>query len=222
MRMVSGQSWGASKKSLLTIYKALIRSVLDYGAIAFNTASPAAKQRLDKIQYAALRIACGAFCSTPTAALQVETGEMPLELRRQQQELNYAIKIKACKKHPTQCILQRERIALTHQYSEHNRPFYCRVKDFFDQHSATVEPEASRPAERPPWQLKAAEVDKSLTLEVSKKDAPVILKALAVERINSYNGTVKIYTDASKLADGKTAAAFYVPEYKIEKKIQAF
>jgi hypothetical protein len=68
-----------------------------------------------------------------------------------------------------------------------------------------VEPEASRPAERPPWQLKTAEVDKSLTLEVSKKDAPVILKALAVERINSYNGTVKIYTDASKLADGKTA-----------------
>ena len=31
MRSVSGQSWGASKKALLTIYRALIRSRLDYG-----------------------------------------------------------------------------------------------------------------------------------------------------------------------------------------------
>ena len=35
---------------------------------------------------------CGAFCSTSIAAMQVESGEMPLEIRRTQQELNFAIK----------------------------------------------------------------------------------------------------------------------------------
>jgi len=37
MRSVSGNTWGASKKTLLTIYRALIRSIIDYGAIAYNS-----------------------------------------------------------------------------------------------------------------------------------------------------------------------------------------
>ena len=82
MRMISGQNWGASKTSLLIIYRALVHSVLDYGATAYNSTSQTNKQKLDKIQSKALRIACRAFCTSAVAALQVETGEMPLELRR--------------------------------------------------------------------------------------------------------------------------------------------
>jgi len=41
----------------------LIRSVIDYGSIAYNSASDRAKHRLDVIQHKALRLACGAFCS---------------------------------------------------------------------------------------------------------------------------------------------------------------
>jgi len=40
-----------------------------------------AKKKLDVIQHKALHIACLAFCSTAAAALQVETGELPLDLR---------------------------------------------------------------------------------------------------------------------------------------------
>ena len=80
IRALPGNSWGASKKALLTIYRSLIRSVIDYGAIAYNSASESIKHRLDVIQNKALRIACGSFCSTAAAAVQVETGEMPLVL----------------------------------------------------------------------------------------------------------------------------------------------
>ena len=34
MRSIAGNTWGASKKSLLTIYRALIRSILDYRRLA--------------------------------------------------------------------------------------------------------------------------------------------------------------------------------------------
>src|SRR6218665_124956 len=34
LRAVSGKQWGSSKKTLLTLYKAIIRPILDYGAIA--------------------------------------------------------------------------------------------------------------------------------------------------------------------------------------------
>ena len=41
MRAVSGNAWGASKKTLLTIYRALIRSIIDHGAITAGTLVPA-------------------------------------------------------------------------------------------------------------------------------------------------------------------------------------
>ena len=56
MRAVAGNSWGASKKALLTIYRSLIRSVIDYGAVAYNSASKSIKHWLDVIQNKALRM----------------------------------------------------------------------------------------------------------------------------------------------------------------------
>ena len=98
MRAVAGNSREASKKALLTIYRSLIRSVIDYGAIAYNSASESIKHRLDVIQNKALRIACGSFCSTAATALQIETGDMPLALRRRKQEIKYVVKVKATEK----------------------------------------------------------------------------------------------------------------------------
>jgi len=48
------------------VYRALIRSVLDYGSVAYSNIWLINKRRLDTIQYKALRIACRAFCTTPT------------------------------------------------------------------------------------------------------------------------------------------------------------
>jgi len=36
MRAVSGARWGATHRSLITIYRTLIRSILDYGAAAYD------------------------------------------------------------------------------------------------------------------------------------------------------------------------------------------
>jgi ribonuclease HI len=229
MRMISGQAWGASKKSLLMIYRALIRSVLDYGSIAYNTASAASKQRLDRIQHAALRIACGAFKNTPVASLEVETGEMPLELRRQQQELSYAIKLKALDNNPAKSVLKQDRLAISHRYTDNNKPFCCRIREFFDSQRtvavyhepdrvAAAQSDASDKTESPPWHQKAVKVDKKLTLEVSKKESPIVLKALAMDKIDQYKNKLHIYTDASRTLNGKAAAAFYVPEYNADDK----
>jgi len=52
MRAVAGNSWGANKRALLTIYRSLIRSIIDYGSIAYNSASDSSKKKLN-IYYAA-------------------------------------------------------------------------------------------------------------------------------------------------------------------------
>jgi len=64
------------------------------------------KHKLEIIQHKALRIACGAFCSTSTAALQVECGELPLDLRRTQHEIKYAVKVKNTHNHPTKTVTE--------------------------------------------------------------------------------------------------------------------
>jgi len=55
LRAVSGNKWGASKKTLLILYRSLIRSILDYGDIALDSMSDHNKRKLDSIQARALR-----------------------------------------------------------------------------------------------------------------------------------------------------------------------
>ena len=132
MRAVAGNSWRASNKALLTIYRSLIRSVIDYGAIAYNSASESIKHRLDVIQNRALRIACGSFCSTAAAALQVETGEMPLALRRSQQEIKYAVKVRATENHPTRSVTEFHWTILSKKFKPNNLPLYSKTLEFFE------------------------------------------------------------------------------------------
>ena len=130
MQAVAGNTWGANKKCLLTIYRSLIRSVLDYGAIAYNSASDNVKKRLDVIQHKALRIACGAFCSTAVSALQVETGELPLFLRRSQQKIKYAVKVKATKGHPASSVTEFHWTTLSNKFTASNLPIYSKTRIF--------------------------------------------------------------------------------------------
>ena len=65
------------------VYRALIRSLLDFGCEAYDSAAQSIKKSLDSIQYQALRICAGALPLTSLDSLQVELGEMPLDLRRQ-------------------------------------------------------------------------------------------------------------------------------------------
>ena len=70
MRCVSGPTYGASKQTLLIMYKALIRSILNYGAIAYDSASTSTKEKLDVIQGNALRICCCAMTDAQDRAFR--------------------------------------------------------------------------------------------------------------------------------------------------------
>lgn len=81
--------FGANKETQLMLYKALIRSRLDYGCQVYNTASGTSLKHLYVIQHSALRIALGAIKNTKTISLLVEAGETPLSLRRENLTLIY-------------------------------------------------------------------------------------------------------------------------------------
>ena len=215
MRAVAGNSWGANKKTLLLIYRSLIRSVIDYGSIAYNSASENCKKKLDVIQHKALRIACGAFCTTAASALQVETGELPLALRRSQQEIKYTVKVKATDNHPAKSVTDFHWTTLSRKFKFSNPPIYAKTLEYFlDNYNQNVKSPSL--SEEPPWHLKACNVDTDLIDCGSKHDNPELLKNLALDKIDSYRNSILVYTDASKTTDHKATAAFCVPELNIE------
>ena len=89
MRCLRGVDWGANRPAMRTVYIRLIRSVFDYGCVAYRSAAKSLLVTLDVIQHKALRLCCGAMKTTPVNAIQVQMGEMPLHIRRDQLTLVY-------------------------------------------------------------------------------------------------------------------------------------
>ncbi|XP_026479951.1 uncharacterized protein LOC113386381 [Ctenocephalides felis] len=82
LRLLAKTWWGADPQICINIYKSIIRSVIDYGSYIYGQGAKSLMEKLDRMQYAALRVCIGAMRSTPTNALLVETGEPPLSIRR--------------------------------------------------------------------------------------------------------------------------------------------
>ena len=215
MRAVAGNKWGASKKVLLIIYRSLIRSILDYGAIALDSMSNRNKERLDSVQAQALRIACGAARGTATAALQVEMGEPPLQIRRLQLQLQYAVKVKSLKDHPAKKVFEPHWTARNNKFDLNTEPIYYKVADFIAT-TEIIETEHVRPKTDPPWRRKQCHVDISIAKAGRKDENPNLLCTLAKEKIDTYKQCLHIFTDASKTSTGQTAASYCIPQLKVE------
>lgn len=89
--------WGACRTALKIIYCTVIRASLEYGSIVYRFATETILKKVEVIQNQALRICCGAFKTSPIAALQVEVGEALLSLRMFKLRNNYRVSVKGIK-----------------------------------------------------------------------------------------------------------------------------
>ena len=78
IRVVAHLKWGGDRDTLLMLYWTIVRSKLDYGCIVYGTASSANLRQLDSIHNAGLRLALGAFCTSPVSSMYTEANETPL------------------------------------------------------------------------------------------------------------------------------------------------
>ena len=100
LKVVSHTSWGADRTTLLKLYRSLVRSKLDYGCIIYGSARKSYLQMLDPIHNQGLRLALGAFRTSPVASLYVEADEPSLYSRREKLSLQYAIRLAANPSNP--------------------------------------------------------------------------------------------------------------------------
>ena len=74
LRLLSGVRWGADRTVLLRLYRALIRSKLDYGCFIYGSANKSKLRLLDTIHHRGIRLSTGAFRTSRIASLYCEAG----------------------------------------------------------------------------------------------------------------------------------------------------
>ena len=100
---------GADKSVLLNLYRTLIRSKLDYGCIVYVSARPSYLKMFNTIHHQGLRLALGAFRTSPVESLYIEAGELPLEERRIKLSLQHITKLKSTPSNPAyDCVFEPE------------------------------------------------------------------------------------------------------------------
>ena len=92
--MIARGNRETNSEVLLRIYRALVRSKLDYGCQVYGTAPPSMLERLDPVLHKGLRICLGAYRTSPKESLYVLAREMPLQDRRQMLQMQYYVRLR--------------------------------------------------------------------------------------------------------------------------------
>ena len=128
LRSLCGEEWGADQDTLMNIYRALVRLRLDYGAILYNSAPSQVLNQLQPVVNECLRIATGAFKTSPVTSLQVIAQEKSLELRREELTLKYYFKMRSHIKNPAHPFAVTAKQELLFQNKWLPAPFAVRAK----------------------------------------------------------------------------------------------
>jgi hypothetical protein len=87
-----------------------ILSALDYGSIAYGSATDGQLKRLDPIHNRGLRIALGAFCVFKTTNILCESGYDNLDERRSRKLTNIALHVAENENHPVNKLLRDQEV----------------------------------------------------------------------------------------------------------------
>ena len=151
--------------------------------------------------------------STSLVALQVESGETPLQLRRLELQIKYGVMVNTVKDHPATKVMNTDWKVDRGRFKPGTKPLVDKVEEFCTNH--TQHYEAPRLHSHPPWMLQQPKVDIKLADVIKKSDAEYIIKSATLEKIEQYKGRLHIYTDGSKTDSGFVAAAFCIPSVEV-------
>ena len=140
LKVLSHTGWGADRFTLLHLYRSLVRSKLDYGSIVYGSARKSYLQILDTVHHQGLRLAFGAFRTSPVTSLDVEADEPSLFLRREKLSLQYAIRLAANPSNPAfKVTFSPQFLELYERKPTAIRPFGLRVLPLLD--STNINPD---------------------------------------------------------------------------------
>ncbi|XP_045480951.1 uncharacterized protein LOC123685337 [Harmonia axyridis] len=202
MKVLANNHWGADEKTLLIIYRTLIRSKLDYGCILYATACNSLLNSLNTIQNTALRLASGAYITSPSNSLCREMCEMPLYLRRQMLQLTYASRISADEHNPIQNQIYNEKYEQLYIDQNNLKSPICHQVNHVLTDSRLPHTLKHKLPSQPPWMHKKPDTNTTLTFYKKNDTHPLIIQEKFKELIAEHENKEITYTDASKSPEG--------------------
>ena len=201
--------WGADRIVLLRLYRSLVRSKLDYGCIVYGSARRSVLKQLDPIHHQGLRIALGAFRTSPAQSLYIEAHEPSLTTRRLKLSLNYILKLKSLPENPAYCcVFEPENTKLFEESESKVPPLGIRILPHLEKSKLNLNlVDDATLLDIVPWKLSVPAV--RFDLASFKKDTtnPEIYKQLYLQLISEYPLSEKIFTDGSKTEERVAVAA---------------
>ncbi len=200
--------YGADRRSLLQLYRSLVRSRLDYRCIVYGLASNSVKGCLNAIHHTGIRIATGAFRTSFIPSLLVEADEAPLALRHQELSMRFSYKLAQDPANPAYAVVFSQQLL---DLQRERRPG---MQLFFSRMDAALVECSLRKNDvvrlnytaESPWTLATPEVDLSLAALPKTRMVTSVLLSEALSRINSWEGYTTVYTDGSMSSNGVGSA----------------
>ncbi|GFR04982.1 putative RNA-directed DNA polymerase from transposon X-element [Trichonephila clavata] len=176
LKELANTRWGADRASLLRLYRALIRSKLDYGSVVYSSACKPLLKILDPVHHQGLRLCLGVFRTSLVESLYAEAYVPPLDLRRNLYDFN------------------SHRSSLTY-----SQPFHFRIRDLINDLNLNIGRIAvCKISEMPPWKVIYPKVDFTLSC-YSKAYTPMsTYRTLYLEHRELFSDYEPIFTDGSK------------------------
>lgn len=103
---ISHKNWGADRQALLNLYIMLLKPKLEYGMEVVSSAAPTYLQSVYAMQNHAIRIATGAFRSSPVVSIHADSGIKPLSYFIDTKQLNFYFRIHINLSHPLRHLLR--------------------------------------------------------------------------------------------------------------------
>ena len=214
LKVLTHTTWGADRKTLLQLYRSLIRSKLDYGSIVYGSARKSYLAMLDPIHHQGLRLALGAFRTSRTASLYVEADELSLNTRREKLSLQYAIRIAENNSNPAHDVtFQPKYTDLYESKPNFIKSFGVRIlpvlesaNNNFNNIDKTFTPNV------PAWCVNKPKLIFDLHSSKKSETSPIIMKSYFKELKSHYMDYKHIYTDGSK-DDMKVGCAVVSDDY---------
>ena len=197
LRKLSHTKWGSDRTTLLYLHKTLVLSVLDYGSHLYASASKSTLKKLDPIHNIGLRLATGAFKSSPVVSLYAETGFCSLDQRRVDYSLNYYSRVLR-----VPCKVQRliDQATIPRSYGPRTfYPYVVRLKIFLKTYDVPPLKFIKHTLNSTPfWLWKRDYICKEMFAFNKKQIDPTIIKQLFINHQQDHADSIPIYTDGSK------------------------
>lgn len=205
LKILSHKSWGADKVTMLTVYRSVVRSILDYGCVAYGSARESTLKMLDTVHHAGIRLSLGAFRTSPIESLYVESGEPSLDARRKYLTILHVLRMQAYPENPSyHCLQTSSYSTLFSKKLSIVPPLSIRSKSVLEEYDLgkyrkQVMDAGSDPA---PWEWRAPVCDTTLKRREKKNTSPHVLQQEFEALREGFGCHEALFTDGTKSSRG--------------------